>query len=285
MSMRRKVALVGIGLFITALVIVVGVTGHAKGGTSASHDTVAPLTPVVPVTPLTSVVPAVSPATPARNDATCITTPMSVPEETWEWAQQQAVGTATQDVIAQRLQVMDLSAQADGYARTHAIGRIAVPCWLVDEVETRLHGASAVVSPVTVTRWLEAALVASVPAAPPAAQLAAPAVASAPLSKAAVTAAIKAGGWPDALIKHALCITWHESSWIPTAHDTDDPGQGSYGLFQIEAWWASTAVAVSFGPRFDLTQAFDPDYNASFAYRIYQSEGWHVWSTAHFCTA
>ena len=110
-----------------------------------------------------------------------------------------------------------------------------------------------------------------------------PAELSGALSKVAVTDAIKAGGWPDALLAHALCITWYESSWVTTAHDVNDPGLGSYGLFQIEAWWASSAVAASFGPRFDLTRAFEPVYNATFAYRIYESEGWHVWGTAHFC--
>ena len=266
---------------VLAIMIVAAMAGIC--GQAADDEPVQDASPAVAVPaallPLASMVtPAAAP--PDRNTATCITTPMVLPDAAWALVQQQAnaAGTSTQDIIAARLQAIDLDVQAaTAYTRSHPAGRIAVPCWLIDEVEQRLHGAGQVVNPATVTRWLESGLVASVKIAPPTAAL------SGALSKAAVTDAIKAGGWPDALLAHALCITWHESSWIPTAHDINDPGRGSYGLFQIEAWWASDAVAASFGPRFDLTRAFEPVYNSTFAYRVYKSEGWHVWGTAHFC--
>ena len=269
-------------IWILGVAMAAGVAGYMVRGGSADGDASVPIpppTPMVPPSPPTPPPPGPVAPLPDRNTATCITTPMSVPDDTWAWITQQATaaGTATQDVIAQRLQTMDLDAQAADYARTNRAGQISVPCWLVDEVEKRLHSASTVVSPATVTRWLEAGLVASVQSVlptgtPPGA-----------LSKTAVTAVLTEAGWPATRIAHALCITWHESKWDPVTHNTHDPGLGSYGLFQIEAWWASTAVAVDFGPRFDLSQAFDPAYNARFALRVFEREGWRVWGTAHFC--
>ena len=268
--------------------MVAGAVGYVVGDSLKSEEAaptsapaaavvVAPAPAPAPATPIAESLPAAAP--PDRNTATCITTQMQVPEATWDWAVQQAdaTDTATQDVIARRLQTMDLDAQAEDYARAHLAGRIAVPCWLVDEVERRLQSEGQVVTPVSVTAWLEAGLVASVQATPP------PAAPNGALSKETVTAILTEAGWPDARIDDALCITWHESKWIPTVHNTHDPGLGSYGLFQIEAWWASDAVADDFGPTFDLARAFDPLYNARFALRIYEREGWRVWGTAHLC--
>ena len=63
-----------------------------------------------------------------------------------------------------------------------------------------------------------------------------------------------------------VCVAFHESRYRPDAHNSFDPGAGSFGIMQIEAWWA---LSVEDGgpragfPRFDLSRAFEPVYNIS----------------------
>ena len=48
---------------------------------------------------------------------------------------------------------------------------------------------------------------------------------------------LRAAGWPRDELENALTISYHESRWNPRAYNKDDPSGGSFGLFQINAWW------------------------------------------------
>jgi hypothetical protein len=80
----------------------------------------------------------------------------------------------------------------------------------------------------------------------------------------------------------AVAIALAESGGVPTAYNTEPgakggtpAGQGSYGLWQIYA---------KLHPEFDVSQLFDPSYNASAAYSIYVNAGMSFipWSTYKF---
>lgn len=90
---------------------------------------------------------------------------------------------------------------------------------------------------------------------------------------------LRAAGWPDGEVENALTITYHESRWNPRAINKNDPSGGSYGLFQINAWWIYFGEA-EIGERLDTDQATRPLYNARYALRIWRKCGWRPWSTA-----
>ena len=95
-------------------------------------------------------------------------------------------------------------------------------------------------------------------------------------------------GWPDGHMAHALCISNRESDWDPDAVNTNDDGSVDRGLFQINSWWTTHAVADDFpGGLFDAERAFDPHYNARYALLIFTfgGEGWGAWATAKECGA
>ena len=55
------------------------------------------------------------------------------------------------------------------------------------------------------------------------------------------------------------------------------PAPGSFGIMQIEAWWA---LSVEDGgpragfPRFDLSRAFEPVYNIWYGLQVWRDAGW-----------
>ena len=109
------------------------------------------------------------------------------------------------------------------------------------------------------------------------------------LSEPEINAVLALEGWAEEDIPVARCITWHESNWHVSAHSLTDPGSGSYGLFQINSWWATGAEpswdkgqSPELG-RFNLDRAFEPFYNARYALNIFRASGWAPWSTAHLC--
>ncbi len=92
---------------------------------------------------------------------------------------------------------------------------------------------------------------------------------------------LRAAGWPDNELENALTISYHESRWNPRAVNKDDPSGGSYGLFQINAWWQYFGDA-EIGERLDPVLAMRPLYNARYALRIWRKSGWKPWSTARY---
>ncbi len=90
---------------------------------------------------------------------------------------------------------------------------------------------------------------------------------------------LRAAGWPQDELDNALTIAYHESRWNPRAINKDDPSGGSYGLFQINAWWSYFGEA-EIGEPLDPVLAMRPLYNARYALRIWRKSGWDVWTTA-----
>ena len=119
--------------------------------------------------------------------------------------------------------------------------------------------------------------------APATAPVSAPVAASAPtavpleypviLSHAQALEVLHRAGWAQEDMDDGVCVMRHESSLNRRAHNSDDPGQGSFGLFQINSWWAHFADIAKI-PRFDLSRAFDAVYNASYGLRIFRLDGW-----------
>ena len=90
---------------------------------------------------------------------------------------------------------------------------------------------------------------------------------------------LRAAGWPPEELENALTIAYHESRWNPRAENSDDPSGGSYGLFQINAWWKYFGEQ-EIGEELDVVLAKRPLYNAQYAFRIWQKRGWEPWSTS-----
>ena len=111
------------------------------------------------------------------------------------------------------------------------------------------------------------------------------------LSGAELNSVLALEGWAQEDIAIARCIAWHESAWHVDAHSLTDPGSGSYGLFQINSWWATGAEPgwdkdqVPALGRFNLDNALEPFYNARYALNIFRVSGWSPWSTSHLCVA
>ena len=96
------------------------------------------------------------------------------------------------------------------------------------------------------------------------------------LTEVEVRALFVEAGWPAGEIDIGLCVALHESGYRYWIHNAHDPGAGSFGLMQIEAWWSESVAdggpRAGF-PRFDLSRALDPDYNVSYALLIQQDAG------------
>ncbi len=92
---------------------------------------------------------------------------------------------------------------------------------------------------------------------------------------------LRAAGWPEEELDNALVIAYHESRWNPRAVNEDDPSGGSYGLFQINAWWKYFGEE-EIGEQLDLDLAMRPLYNARYALYIWDKCGWDAWSTARY---
>jgi len=81
-------------------------------------------------------------------------------------------------------------------------------------------------------------------------------------------------GFTGAALIIATAIALAESSGNPNAHGDIGIGQGSFGLWQINAYYHP-----EYGP--DFTKLYDPETNANAAYAIYLAAGssFSPWST------
>lgn len=94
-----------------------------------------------------------------------------------------------------------------------------------------------------------------------------------------VKSVLAEAGWADGDISDALAVTHCESAWHPHAFHPHDGQYNSYGLFQLNGWWATDFVNPSFnnGVKLDLDQVYDPAYNAEYALAIWKNSGWEAW--------
>lgn len=84
------------------------------------------------------------------------------------------------------------------------------------------------------------------------------------------------------LAQQSDCIVTHESHYHPEAIHHNSNGTTDYGLFQINSIHALKDTPMH--PRFDISRAFDPIYNAWYAGTILAAQhNWSAWATARVC--
>ena len=95
----------------------------------------------------------------------------------------------------------------------------------------------------------------------------------------------KAIGWPVDQLGMLVAIAQRESRCQPDAFNPKDPNGGSYGVMQINGFWAKKTTAYpkgylqTMGVLTDVTDLFDRETNLRAALAIYRySNGWRAWS-------
>lgn len=104
------------------------------------------------------------------------------------------------------------------------------------------------------------------------------------LSDEVQTDIISAAGFLITEQDNAKCIILHESGGDTNSSYENTNGTIDRGVFQINSNWASWDDPVTNKHGFfDLSKAFDPYYNAQYAYYIWEKWGWQRWATASKC--
>lgn len=99
----------------------------------------------------------------------------------------------------------------------------------------------------------------------------------------AYTAIAAAVGWPQSEIDTVRSVLFRESRCDPTQHNHHDPLTGSYGLFQVNAYWCLPNRYWPDGWLQDkrilgnCKELFTPEINALAALAIYRHSGWRAW--------
>ena len=95
----------------------------------------------------------------------------------------------------------------------------------------------------------------------------------------------KAIGWPVDQLGMLVAIAQRESRCQPDAYNPKDPNGGSYGVMQVNGFWAKKTTAYpkgylqTMGVLTDVTDLFDRETNLRAALAIYRySNGWRAWS-------
>ena len=95
----------------------------------------------------------------------------------------------------------------------------------------------------------------------------------------------KAIGWPVDQLGMLVAIAQRESRCQPDAYNPKDPNGGSYGVMQINGFWAKKTTAYpkgylqTMGVLTDVTDLYDRETNLRAALAIYRySNGWRAWS-------
>ena len=95
----------------------------------------------------------------------------------------------------------------------------------------------------------------------------------------------KAIGWPVDQLGMLVAIAQRESRCQPDAFNPKDPNGGSYGVMQVNGFWAKKTTAYpkgylqTMGVLTDVTDLFDRETNLRAALAIYRySNGWRAWS-------
>ena len=92
-------------------------------------------------------------------------------------------------------------------------------------------------------------------------------------------------GWPIDQLDRLDHVMWRESRCDPDAHNTDDPGSGSYGLLQLNAAWCQPnqywpdGWLQTNGGIDSCDDLFDPAINLRAAVLIWHNSDWNPWRT------
>ena len=94
----------------------------------------------------------------------------------------------------------------------------------------------------------------------------------------------KAIGWPSDQLGMLVAIAMRESRCQPDAFNPSDPNGGSYGVMQVNGFWAQKTTAYSkgylqtMGVLTHVDELFDRETNLRAALAIYRySNGWRAW--------
>ena len=94
----------------------------------------------------------------------------------------------------------------------------------------------------------------------------------------------KAIGWPSDQLGMLVAIAMRESRCQPDAFNPKDPNGGSYGVMQVNGFWAQKTTAYpkgylqTMGVLTHVDELFDPETNLRAALAIYRySNGWRAW--------
>ena len=94
----------------------------------------------------------------------------------------------------------------------------------------------------------------------------------------------KAIGWPSDQLGMLVAIAMRESRCQPDAFNPKDPNGGSYGVMQVNGFWAQKTTAYpkgylqTMGVLTHVDELFDRETNLRAALAIYRySNGWRAW--------
>ena len=94
----------------------------------------------------------------------------------------------------------------------------------------------------------------------------------------------KAIGWPSDQLGMLIAIAMRESRCQPDAFNPKDPNGGSYGVMQVNGFWAQKTTAYpkgylqTMGVLTHVDELFDRKTNLRAALAIYRySNGWRAW--------
>lgn len=94
-------------------------------------------------------------------------------------------------------------------------------------------------------------------------------------------------GWPEDELDTLGVVLLRESNCTPSAHNTQDPNGGSYGLTQINGFWCVPNTYWPIGwlqAQHIIDQCSDlfiPENNLRAALAIWENSGWAPWRTAN----
>ena len=91
-------------------------------------------------------------------------------------------------------------------------------------------------------------------------------------------------GWPESELTQLVAIAYRESRCQPDAFNAKDPNGGSYGVMQVNGFWAQKTTAYpkgylqTMGVLTHVDELFDRETNLRAALAIYRySNGWRAW--------
>jgi len=86
-------------------------------------------------------------------------------------------------------------------------------------------------------------------------------------------------GWPIKQRATLQKTMKRESNCVPMAHNANDPGEGSFGLMQINSFWCSgqNSFLQQRGLLTDCQSLLDPKINLQASLIIWQNSRWNPW--------
>jgi hypothetical protein len=89
-------------------------------------------------------------------------------------------------------------------------------------------------------------------------------------------------GWPVSEYNQLIRVITRESNGIATAHNSDDPNGGSFGLMQINGFWCrgTNSYLQKAGLLTSCEMLLDPQINLRAGLIIFNRSGWSPWKTA-----